>query len=123
MDQAKAEADDIFCDARELGSAAERAAYLDRVCGDDAVLRQRVERLLEADAPPTSFLAIGPPVAAATTDRVAEAAGTVIGPYRLIELIGEGGMGSVWLAQQSEPVKRLVAVKLIKAGMDSAQVI
>ena len=45
--------------------------------------------------------------------------GTVIGPYKLLEKIGEGGMGTVWMAQQTEPVKRLVAVKLIKAGMDS----
>src|SRR5207244_3423343 len=52
-----------------------------------------------------------------------EAAGTLIGPYKLIEQIGEGGMGTVWMAQQTEPVKRLVAVKLIKAGMDSRQVI
>jgi len=52
-----------------------------------------------------------------------ESPGTVIGPYKLIEQIGEGGMGSVWMAQQTEPVKRLVAVKLIKAGMDSRQVI
>ncbi len=52
-----------------------------------------------------------------------ESPGTVIGPYKLIEPIGEGGMGSVWMAQQTEPVKRLVAVKLIKAGMDSRQVI
>src|SRR5262249_10190860 len=49
--------------------------------------------------------------------------GLVIGPYKLIEQIGEGGMGTVWMAQQTEPVKRLVAVKLIKAGMDSKQVI
>src|SRR5207247_2617263 len=53
----------------------------------------------------------------------AVAPGTVIGPYKLIEQIGEGGMGAVWMAQQTEPVKRLVAVKLIKAGMDSKQVI
>src|SRR5262249_24514091 len=52
-----------------------------------------------------------------------EAAGAIIGPYKLIELLGEGGMGTVWLAQQSEPVKRLVALKLIKAGMDTKQVI
>src|SRR5262249_1445564 len=52
----------------------------------------------------------------------AEGPGTVIGPYKLLELIGEGGMGSVWMAQQTEPVKRLVAVKLIKAGMDSRDV-
>src|SRR5262249_12816068 len=53
----------------------------------------------------------------------AEGPGTVIGPYKLIEPIGEGGMGIVWMAQQQEPVKRLVALKLIKAGMDSRQVI
>jgi serine/threonine protein kinase/Tfp pilus assembly protein PilF len=52
-----------------------------------------------------------------------ESSGTLIGPYKLLEAIGEGGMGSVWMAQQTEPVKRLVAVKLIKAGMDSKQVI
>src|SRR4029077_3154054 len=52
-----------------------------------------------------------------------ERPGTVIGPYKLIEPIGEGGMGTVWMAQQTVPVKRLVAVKLIKAGMDSRQVI
>ena len=60
----------------------------------------------------------------ATIDQpTTESLGTVIGPYKLIEQIGEGGMGSVWMAQQTEPVKRLVAVKLIKAGMDSRQVI
>ena len=60
----------------------------------------------------------------ATIDQpAAESPGTVIGPYKLLEQIGEGGMGTVWMAQQTEPVKRLVAVKLIKAGMDSRQVI
>ncbi len=60
----------------------------------------------------------------ATIDRpTAESPDTVIGPYKLIEQIGEGGMGNVWMAQQTEPVKRLVAVKLIKAGMDSRQVV
>ena len=60
----------------------------------------------------------------ATIDRpTTESPGTAIGPYKLIEEIGEGGMGSVWMAHQTTPVKRLVAVKLIKAGMDSRQVI
>src|SRR5205814_4344833 len=53
----------------------------------------------------------------------AEEAGAQIGPYKLLEQIGEGGMGTVWMAQQTEPVKRVVALKLIKAGMDSKQVI
>jgi serine/threonine protein kinase len=123
MDRAKAEPDDIFCDALELASSAERAAYLDRACGGDADLRRRVERLLQAHAEADSFLAAGPSVAAATTELVADAPGTAIGPYKLLEQIGEGGMGTVWMAQQTEPVKRLVAVKLIKAGMDSRQVI
>jgi hypothetical protein len=62
--------------------------------------------------------------AAATVDQPsAECPGTIIGPYKLIEPIGEGGMGTVWMAQQTKPVKRLVALKLIKAGMDSKQVI
>src|SRR5262249_35236013 len=52
-----------------------------------------------------------------------EAPGAIIGPYKLIEEIGEGGMGSVWMAQQTQPVKRAVAVKLIKSGMDSKQVL
>src|SRR5262249_3916854 len=56
-------------------------------------------------------------------DVLCERPGTVIGPYKLIEQIGEGGMGAVWMAHQTEPVKRLVAVKLIKAGMDSRQVL
>src|SRR5439155_24596697 len=123
MGRAKAEADDIFCDALELASAAERAAYLDRACGGDAGLRRRVERLLGAHAEADSFLAAGPSVPAATTDRAAEAGGAAIGPYKLLEQIGEGGMGTVWMAQQTAPVKRLVAVKLIQAGMDSAQVV
>src|SRR5262245_59465761 len=62
----------------------------------------------------------GPTVDAPTA---AAQPGVVIGPYKLIEPIGEGGMGAVWMAQQQEPVKRLVAVKLIKAGMDSRQVL
>src|SRR5262245_75549 len=123
MDRARAEPDDIFCDALELTSPMERAAYLDRACGDDTELRRRVERLLEADAAADDFLDTGPDVAAPTAVGVVESAGMVIGPYTLLELIGEGGMGSVWIAQQTGPVKRQVAVKLIKAGMDSKQVI
>src|SRR5262249_51136335 len=123
MDPIRAEPDDIFCDVLELASSAERAAYLDRACGDNADLRRRVERLLEAHADAGSFLAASPPVVAPTSGSVAESGGTLIGPYKLLEEIGEGGMGTVWMAQQTEPVKRLVAVKLIKAGMDSKQVV
>jgi serine/threonine protein kinase/tetratricopeptide (TPR) repeat protein len=83
-------------------------------------LYQRVSALLQAQAEIGSFH--DAPVL--TVDQPAsESPGTVIGPYKLLEQLGEGGMGSVWMAQQTEPVKRLVAVKLIKAGMNSRQVI
>jgi eukaryotic-like serine/threonine-protein kinase len=95
-------------------------AVLEAACGGDAELRHGVEQLLEAHAQGGSLLDNGP---LATIASVSERPGTQIGPYKLIEQIGEGGMGTVWMAQQSEPVKRLVAVKLIKAGMDSRQVI
>ena len=115
----------IFIAALEKEDATERAAYLDQACAGDELLRARIERLLKAHEPADSFLERGPAALDATDnfEPIAEPAGTVIGPYKLIEPIGEGGMGSVWMAQQTEPVKRLVAVKLIKAGMDSRQVI
>src|SRR5690242_6990174 len=102
MGRAKAEPDDIFCDALELASPAERAAYLDRACGGDAGLRRRVERLLEAHTEAANFLAAGPAVAAVTAP-AAEARAAIVGPYKLLEQIGEGGMGAVWMAQQTEP--------------------
>src|SRR5271163_3531974 len=115
----------IFIAALEKDDAALRAAYLDQACAGDELLRARIERLLKAHEPADSFLERGPEGLDATDhfEPTAELAGTVIGPYKLIEPIGEGGMGSVWMAQQTEPVRRLVAVKLIKAGMDSRQVI
>src|SRR5262245_75003 len=116
----------IFDAAVELGTSAERAAYLDAACGQDAQLRGEVEELLAHDDAAGSFLNLsGRPNLQVTVDEpaVTEGPGTVIGPYKLLEAIGEGGMGTVWLAQQTEPVRRLVAVKLIKAGMDSRQVV
>ena len=128
-----ARAKSLFLDAADLPDA-ERAAYLDRECGGDIDLRGRVEALLRADAPPlddaTGTFAADAPTAAPEPGRTAdhsnrdEQPGTVLaGKYRLSEPIGEGGMGSVWVAHQSEPVKRKVAVKLIKAGMDSKSVL
>jgi serine/threonine protein kinase/tetratricopeptide (TPR) repeat protein len=118
----------LFLAATDLADPAARAAYLDRECGRDADLRGRVEALLEADAPIADASASddGTSAYAATSDASArdEQAGAVLaGKYKLGERIGEGGMGSVWVAQQSEPVKRKVAVKLIKAGMDTKQVL
>jgi tetratricopeptide (TPR) repeat protein len=102
-------------------------------CGGDADLRQQVEHFLQVHREAGSFLerpaeglrGTGPftpaPADAATIPD--EGPGAVLGPYKLVQQIGEGGMGTVWMAQQTEPVKRLVALKVIKAGMDSRQVI
>jgi len=124
-----ARANSLFLAALDLVDPSARAAYLDRECGDDADLRRRVEALLQADAPAATGT-FDPNATKGQRGRTghhqpAEAgAGTVVaGKYTLVEPIGEGGMGSVWRARQSEPVKRFVAVKLIKAGMDSKQVL
>src|SRR5262245_8512832 len=115
----------IFFTALEKGSPEERAAYLGAVCASDPDLRRRVEKMLEAQAHAGSFLEQPARSLVETVENplVSEPPGTVIGPYKLLEQIGEGGMGSVWMAQQVAPVTRLVAVKLIKAGMDSKLVI
>src|SRR5262245_41970574 len=98
-------------------------AFLDEACGANAELQARAERLLHAHQALGSIHGAGEPTAAIDEQPVLERPGTVIGAYRLIRQIGEGGMGAVWLAEQAEPVKRQVALKLIKAGMDSKQVI
>jgi serine/threonine protein kinase len=105
--------------------AAERAAFLEKICGGDNGLRQRVQRLLDAHDKPGGFLAQPPVQGPATVDTPApaEGPGSRIGPYKLLQQIGEGGMGTVFMAEQTEPVRRRVAVKVIKAGMDSRQVI
>jgi tetratricopeptide (TPR) repeat protein/serine/threonine protein kinase len=123
MSDAKADAKAIFLEALDCQGADELRRFLEQACGPDAALRTRVEELLRAHREAGAFLG-GPEKQGATCDQpIAERPGTVIGPYKLLEPIGEGGMGTVWMAQQTEPVKRLVAVKLIKAGMDSRQVI
>ena len=120
----------IFLEAVERHAPDQWPAFLDRACAGQPDLRGRVEALLEAHrevgtAPHREPAEGADPGPVATVDEppVERAPGTVIGPYKLLEQIGEGGMGTVWMAQQTEPVKRLVAVKLIKAGMDSKQVI
>jgi serine/threonine protein kinase len=110
---------DLFHRALEKPTLAEQLAFLEQACADQPELRERVERLLRSHHHEDSFLDAG-----ITTDQpITENPGTVIGPYKLVEQIGEGGMGTVWMAQQTEPVKRLVALKLVKPGMDSKQVI
>src|SRR5262245_20850008 len=110
--------DDIYLAALERESAEARSSYLEEACAGNPGLRRRVERLLEVQAKIGSFLeAPAPEIRPTVNHPLTEGPGTVIGPYKLLEPIGEGGMGTVWMAQQQEPVKRLVAVKLIKPGM------
>jgi serine/threonine protein kinase/Flp pilus assembly protein TadD len=118
-------ANDLFLKALELPSRGERHAYLERACAADAPLRAEVEALLEASARAGSFLEAPAADLAVTIDEhpVSEGPGAVIGPYKLLEQIGEGGFGVVFMAEQIQPVRRKVALKVLKPGMDSRQVI
>jgi tetratricopeptide (TPR) repeat protein/serine/threonine protein kinase len=124
----------LFIAALEKESPAERAAFLDQACAGDPDLRQRLERLLARHAQPDSLLdtpavtgAYAPetdrPAAEAPALPASEGPGTVLGPYKLLQALGEGGMGAVFLAAQNRPVQRQVALKIIKPGMDSRQVV
>jgi len=117
-------AEDIFLATIEKQTPAERAAFLESACGLDAQLRAQVMGLLKSHDEAGSFLDGELFDNTPTTARpLAERPGTQIGPYKLLQQIGEGGMGTVYMAEQTEPVKRKVALKVIKAGMDSRQVI
>ena len=103
---------------------AERSAYLIQECGENQDLRDRVEALLRAHDQTDSFLNITSPNGESTEIRsLSEQPGDVIGPYKLLQQIGEGGMGVVYMAEQTQPVERRVALKIIKPGMDTQQVI
>src|SRR5262249_14437417 len=100
-------------------------AYLDQACAGDEELRRQAALLLKAHAQGKGPLdqgafggdRTGPPQA------LTERRGTVVGPYKLLQQIGEGGMGTVWMAEQAQPVQRKVALKVIKPGLDSRQVV
>ena len=133
---------EIFQEASELAPDA-RAAYLDTACAEDPALRAEVESLLDVLEAGIEFMEVGPPselladLEPEETEDMAEvsaggetiraAAGESlerqIGRYKLLQRIGEGGFGSVWMAEQREPVRRRVAIKIIKLGMDTKQVI
>ncbi len=133
---------ELFVAALDLPDSQARQAFLERECAGDAELRQRLEALLKAHENPASVLerplaAVGPVDAGAISSQApvnepvttsypapAEDVGSIIaGRYKLLEQIGEGGMGTVWVAEQTQPVRRKVALKLIKAGMDSKTVL
>ena len=125
---------EIFCVARNVLQAEDRAKLLDERCGGDKALRQQVERLLAAVSDqkkspldrademlsPAELLNAFPECQAFHIDIENH---PMIGPYKLLEQIGEGGMGVVYAAVQQQPIRRMVALKLIKPGMDSKQVI
>ena len=114
----------IFEVARKIDSREVRRAYLSQVCGEDAAAAQRIGALLRAYDESGSFLESPSPDVGATLDQpLAAPHEAVIGPYKLLQQIGEGGMGAVYMAEQTHPVQRKVALKLIKPGLDNRQVI
>jgi serine/threonine protein kinase len=119
MNETRDRIEEVFAAAVELPAEA-RTAYLDQACAGDSATRARVEALLQAHDRAGHLL----DRPAVTVRDTGERPGTVIaGRYKLLEALGEGGMGTVWGAEQTEPVRRKVALKLIKPGMDSRQVL
>src|SRR3990172_5275424 len=111
--------DEIFNAAAEIGDAVKQAEFLDQACAGNKQLRVEIEDLLIHDRDAGSFLqSMASPAVGATVipPQAAEAPGAVIGPYKLLEQIGEGGFGIVYMADQQAPVRRRVALKIIKPG-------
>src|SRR5262249_49657783 len=125
MSDGKADAKALFLEALERPGREEVLRFLDEACGGDAALRARVEELLRAHQDAGSFLErpAGGPVETVDEPPRGEGPGTVLGPYKLLEPLGEGGFGVVWLAEQAQPVRRKVALKVLKPGMDTRPVV
>jgi serine/threonine protein kinase len=118
------QAKSIFLEAIDEHAPEQWPAFLDRACAGDAELRAAVEKLLRAQSALGSFheaTSFAPP--AADEERVGESPGTVLGPYKLLEQIGEGGFGVVFLAEQQRPIRRRVALKILKPGFDGSQAV
>src|SRR5262249_47383 len=109
----------VFAAAAQKAQS-ERAAFLDEACGADAELRRKVERLLKVHDVAGDFLEspAHTPFATAEYVPIAEKPGSMVGPYKLLQEIGQGGFGVVYMAEQEKPVRRMVALKIIKPGMD-----
>ena len=113
----------IFCEALEFSTSTAQIEYLDQACRGKPELRARVASLLEAHRNAGSFFQGEQPLAPTLDRPLAERPGTTIGRYKLLQEIGEGGMGVVYMAEQKEPVHRKVALKIIKPGMDTKEVV
>jgi serine/threonine protein kinase/tetratricopeptide (TPR) repeat protein len=113
----------IFQAARKIENPPARQAYLVQACGEHRDLRDRLEALLRVHDHDQSFLATPAIGSADEVPPLTEGPGQSIGPYKLMEQIGEGGMGVVYVAEQHQPVRRKVALKIIKPGMDTRQVV
>src|SRR5262245_11953812 len=130
MSDVKTDAKAIFLEALECPGREELLRFLDAACSGDAALRSRVDELLRAHRDAGSFLepAATPTVTSEASpprepSDLLEQPGMIIGPYKLLEKIGEGGFGVVFLAEQTQPVRRKLALKVLKPGMDTRQVI
>jgi serine/threonine-protein kinase len=115
--------DSILAAAVEIRSEAQRRHYVAQACAGDAELKRRVEELIENHFRAGSFLEPPANLVATVEESLRECPGTLIGPYKLLEQIGEGGFGTVFLAEQTRPVRRRVALKILKPGMHSREVI
>lgn len=115
--------EELFEQARGLG-AEDRSTFLAKACGDDERLRRRLEELLAAAECDDSILdSPATECAGPIDDPMTNVSGTTISNYKLLQQIGEGGMGTVYVAEQVRPIKRMVALKVIRAGLDSKQVV
>jgi serine/threonine protein kinase/tetratricopeptide (TPR) repeat protein len=123
MNSVKTDAKSIFLASLDRRSPEARAAFLDLACGADANLRARVEELLAAHQAAGNFLGGADNANTTREEFTTERPGTIIGPYKLLEQIGEGGMGLVFMAEQAQPIRRRVALKILKPGMDTRHVI
>src|SRR6267142_1209570 len=115
---------EIFDAALAIADPAERSAYLKRACGGDAAQKDHIEELLEMHGQLGSFLqAPAAALAGTVAESASERPGAIIGPYKLLEQIGEGGFGVVYMAEHLHPIRRKVALKVVKPGMDTRQVV
>src|SRR6516225_2802887 len=126
MNNASRDEKALFAAARELTEAAQRRAFLDQACADDPSMRRRLEEMLAYQNQAEQFFAegeMGLGLPGTVTVPLSEKPGDRIGRYKLLQKIGEGGCGVVYMAEQEEPVRRRVALKVIKLGMDTKQVV